>query len=287
MGGVTTTNDPLLLRVRIQASPDAVYGALTDADTLTDWFAESAEVELEKSRFEFWGRYAPQGDRPRQRLMAAEPGSRLRFAWDFDAGESMVDLTLARDGDDTVATVTHEGVPTSGSADRTALNCFWHVSLSNLEAHCEGLPTSPPFDFSVPAKDDAIVRTVIDAPVEQVFASLLDQEQVAKWARGGAKPTVEPKVGGRYDFGWDHGPSTILELEQDKVLAYSWRDPGGPDTVVRWTLRGGKGSTFVTLIHSGFADDSLAERHRQNWPVHLVEMKRMIERGSRWEPIAP
>jgi hypothetical protein len=34
---------------------------------------------------------------------------------------------------------------------------------------------------------------------------------------------VEPRVGGRYDFGWDHGPVKILELEPGRTLAYSWR----------------------------------------------------------------
>jgi uncharacterized protein YndB with AHSA1/START domain len=281
--GVTTSNDPLALRVRIEAQPGAVFTALTNADSLIEWFTESAEVSLDAGRFEFWGRYAPQGDRPRQRLLEAEPGRRLSFAWDFDQGESVVGVDLEASGDGTVVAVDHTGVPESGAADPTALNCFWHVSLANLEAHCEGLPTTPPFDFSVPAKDDAIVRTVIDAPVEQVYASLLDPSQVNRWAGGNA--VIEPEVGGRYDFGWDHGPTSIVELEQDRVLAYSWRYPDSPDTVVRWTLRGSRGSTFLTLIHGGFASDELAEQFRQGWPGFLVEIKRMLELGERWEPI--
>jgi len=285
MSAVTTSNDPLRLRVRIDATTDSVHKALTDADSLTEWFAESAEVALDEGRFEFWGRYAPLGDRPRQRLLSSEPGRALSFAWDFDGAEpSTVEIAIdPHDGGGSVVTVTHTGFPSSGSAAPTAMDCFWHVSLANLAGHCEGLPTMPPFDFSVPAQGDALVRTVIDVPVDEVFASLLDPAQVDKWARGAA--VIEPRVGGRYDFGWDHGPAKILELEQDKVLAYSWRHPDSPDTTVRWALRSSRGSTYLTLVHGGFDDDQLAEEFRQGWPSFLVELKRVLELGPRWEPM--
>ena len=295
------TDDSLRLRVRIEAPTDTVFKALTDADTLTDWLAESADVSLADDRYQFWGRYAPQGDRPRQQLLAVEPAAVLRFSWALDgagtagaagegaAGEgvqpSTVDITMAPDDGGAVVTVVHTGVPASGSADATALSCFWHVSLANLAAQCEGLPTMPPFDFSVPAQGDALVRTVIDVGVDEVFACLLDPSQVEKWA-GGGKAVIEPVVGGRYEFGRpDNGPVQVLELEQDKVLSYSWRYPDSPDTVVRWSLRSSRGSTYLTLVHSGFDNDQLAEEFRQGWPGYLVEIKRILELGDRWQPL--
>ena len=279
-----TTPDALHLRVRIDAPHESVYKALIEPDPLTEWLAESADVSVEEHRYEFWGRYTPQGERPRQRLLDASPGRSLHFAWTFDEAESQVDVGIEpHDEGGTVVSVTHSGVPASGSADATALHCFWHVSLANLEAHCEGLPTVPPFDFSVPAQDAALVRTVIDVPPEEVFASLLDPAQVDRWAGGHA--VIEPELGGRYDFGWDHGPTRIVELEPDRVLAYSWRYPDSPDTLVRWSLRGSRGSTYLTVVHSGFADDALAEQFRQGWPAFLVEIKRMLELGARWQPL--
>jgi uncharacterized protein YndB with AHSA1/START domain len=314
------TDDSLHLRIRIDAPADTVFKALTDADTLTDWLAESAEVSLDDYRYEFWGRYAPQGDRPRQQLLAAAPPTSLRFTWTFDSANadpapSTVDLTMTPDDDGgTMLAVAHTGLPIDGTADITALSCFWHVSLANLAAQCEGLPTMPPFDFSVPAQGDALVRTVIDVGVDEVFACLLDPTQVDKWAnandsasvtkrpatspdsepqggtadrtKGGAKAVIEASVGGRYDFGWgDHGPLQVLELEPDKVLAYSWRHRTGPDTEVRFALRSSRGSTYLTLMHSGFDNDLLAEEFRQNWPGYLVEIKRILELGDRWEPL--
>jgi uncharacterized protein YndB with AHSA1/START domain len=279
-----TTADALHLRVRIDAPHESVFKALIESDPLTEWLAESAEVDVDQRRYEFWGRYTPQGERPRQRLVDVEPGRKLAFTWAFDEAESQVAFGIEpHDEGGTVVSVTHTGVPASGSADSTALDCFWHVSLANLEAHCEGLPTMPPFDFSVPAQDAALVRTVIDVPPEEVFASLLDPAQVDRWAGGNA--VIEPEVGGRYDFGWDHGPHRILELEPERVIAYSWRYPGSPDTIVRWNLRGSRGSTYLTVVHSGFSDDALAEQFRRGWPAFLVEIKRMLELGARWQPL--
>jgi uncharacterized protein YndB with AHSA1/START domain len=285
MVGVTTPSETdagtvptaKTLRVRIDAPPDSVRLALTDADTMTEWFAEQAEVALDEGQYEFWGRYTPHGDRPHQQLTSADP---LSFRWELAGTESTVDVGIVPDGDGTVVTVTHTGYPVS---ENTALDCFWHVSLANLVAQCEGVATMPPFDFSAPAQGDSLIRTVIDVPAEQVFASLLDPSQVDKWAGGTA--TIEPEVGGRYDFGWDHGPTTIVELEQDKVLAYGWSYPDSPDTLVRWQLREARGSTFLTLVHSGFADDALAEQFRQGWPGFLVELKRILELGPAWQPI--
>ena len=162
----------------------------------------------------------------------------------------------------TLVSMTHSGIP----GDATAFECFWYVSLANLAAQCEGLPTTPPFDFSVPAQGDALVRTVIDAPVEEVFASLLDPAQVNRWAPG-------------------TGPNAITELQPDKVITYNWPNPGSPDTTVTWNLRSSRGSTYLTLVHTGFPDDGVAERSRQEWPARLVELKRILELGDRWEPL--
>lgn len=286
---MTDASEPIHLRVRIHADPETVFRALTDSDELSDWLAESADVDLAAGKYQFWGRYAPQGDRPRQTLTGHEAGRSLRFTWTFDEGESTVDIRLSPadvDGEaGTVVEATHTGYPTTGPADRTALTCFWSVTMANLVAYSEGVQTMPPFDFSVPAQGDALVRTVIEAPVEEVYAALLDPSQVDKWAGGTA--TIEAAVGGRYDFGWDHGPGQITELDQDKALAYTWRYPGSPDTLVRWSLRTSRGSTYLTLVHSGFDNDRLAEEFRQGWPGFLVEIKRIHELGDAWEPITP
>jgi uncharacterized protein YndB with AHSA1/START domain len=273
--------ESLRLRVRIDADPDTVFKALTDGDELSDWFAESAVVDLGQSRFEFWGRYAPQGDRPRQTLLGHEPGRALRWRWTFEEGPSTVEIALAPDGEGTVVSVAHDGL----AADPVALKCFWYVTLANLAAFSESRQTMPPFDFSVPAQGDALVRTVVDVPVEEVYAALLDPADVGKVA--GSAATIEPSVGGRYELGWpDYGPARILDLDPDKSLTFSWRNHGGGESRVRWSLRSSRGATYLTVLHDGIGDDTLAERYRQGWPPYLVELKRLLELGSAWQPLA-
>src|SRR5690606_5815950 len=150
---------------------------------------------------------------------------------------------------------------------------------ANLAASSESRQTMPPFDFSVPAQGDALVRTVIDAPVEEVYAALLDSERVSRVA--GVAATIEPQVGGRYAVAWEgYGPDRIVELDQDKTLVYTWRNHGGAsESLVRWSLRSSRGATYLTLVHEAIADDALAERYRQGWPPYLVELKRLLELG--------
>lgn len=280
---LAVTAESLRLRVRVDAGPDTVFRALTDSDELVEWFAESAQVDLAEPRYEFWGRYTPQGDRPRQALTGHEAGQVLRFTWSFDEGPSTVEISLTPDGDGTVVAVAHD----SAATDPVSVKCFWYVTLANLAAFSESRQTMPPFDFSVPAQGDALVRTVIDAPVEEVYAALLDAEQVSRVA--GAAATIEPQLGGQYSVAWEgYGPARIVELDQDKTLAYTWRNHGGAgESVVRWTLRGSRGATYLTLVHGDIADDALAERYRQGWPPYLVELKRLLELGpAAWQPLA-
>jgi uncharacterized protein YndB with AHSA1/START domain len=273
--------ESLRLRVRTDADPDTVYKALTDSDELMDWFAESAAVDLGQSRYHFWGRYAPQGDRPRQTLTGHDANRALRFTWAFDEGPSTVQIGLESDGQGCVVSVSHDSVAT----DQVAVKCFWYVSLANLAAFSESRQTMPPFDFSAPAQGDALVRAVVDAPAEQVYAALLDAAVVSKVAGGPA--TIEPSVGGRYDLGWaGYGPERIVELEPDRTLAYTWRNHGGGESLVRWSLRGSRGATYLTLAHGGIPDNALAERYRQGWPPYVVELKRLLELGPAWQPLA-
>lgn len=75
----------------------------------------------------------------------------------------------------------------------------------NLSNQLEGRPVSTRCDFSAPMAGEARAQVEIDAPPERVFAALTEPEQLERWIA--ERATVEPRVGGRYDFGWDHGPS--------------------------------------------------------------------------------
>jgi len=279
-------SDVFTLRARIAAPPGAVYRALTDPAALRTWLTEHAEVSLPEGRFEFWGRSTPKGQPGRQRLLAAEPDRLLRLAWLLDGDETTTEILLEPDGrDGTVLTLTQTGAPTFeellAGTGRVPLHDFWRLSVANLANHVEGRDLAPKRDFSHARRDEARVDLTIDAPPEQVYASLI--EQLNRWIAGDA--AADPRVGGHITFSPGDAPLKILELEPSRTLAYTWPSGDRPDTVVRWELEGSAGRTHLTIVHSGFTKDGDADQTQAGWHAFLAELKRMHELGPAWRPI--
>jgi uncharacterized protein YndB with AHSA1/START domain len=276
------------LQVTIGAPPEAVYVALTSPAALQRWLAEHAEVALDDGVFEFWGRYTPGGERGRQRLLSFKPGRGLGFSWSLEGAATEVAITVEPAAGGAVLTLTHSGVPPRSAGEAYWVRDLLMLSLANLASYCEGRRVAPMCDVSASREAEARASVEIDAPPSQVFASLVEPAQLDRWIATGAE--VEPHVGGRYSFGWDHGPVKILELEQDRALAYSWRhswdDGDGPDsTVVRWELEGSQGRTYLTIVHSGFGTDRRPDGYQLGWQELLASLKRMHEVGPGWQPV--
>lgn len=280
------TTHALTLRSRIAAPVQTVYGALIDAPALRTWFAEHAEVDLGRGRYAFWGRHTLQGDRVRQRLSRVEPERSIRFAWELDgAKDAVATITLRPEpGNGTLLGFSLSRLPAATPYDGEAVHTFLSLSLDNLANYVEGYRPAPLFDFSRPATDTARVELLIAAPPNRVYASLTTPGQVNRWTGGDA--TIEPEVGGRYEYGWDHGPKRILELEPGRVLAHSWSYPDSPETVVRWELEDAGGKTLLRIVHSGFTNAALAESFRLGWYGFLHSLRRLHERGDAWALIA-
>lgn len=127
--------------------------------------------------------------------------------------------------------------------------------------------------FSVTQSTQTIlVDYDLPSPPASVWRALTEPALLARWLM---QNDLRPVVGHRFTFrsqpmpGWDGVVHCeVLEVEPEKVLAYSWRggsdEPGSParklDTVVRWTLTPtASGGTSLRLEHSGFtAADAFA-----------------------------
>lgn len=267
----------------IGAQPEVVYAALTQEAALCDWLAENAAVSLARGTFDFWGRYTPDGARGRKRLLAFDNGRSLRFSWLFQDTPTEVAITVAAAGDETEVCLTHTNVPVRPTDSAAWVRDYWLMSLANLANFAEGRPTAPKCDFTAFAADEVRCGVDIGAPAAEVFASLTEPAQLERWIA--EKAEVEPEVGGRINFGWDHGPVKILELVPDKVVAYSWQHADGPpESVVRWELAGSGGHTHLTLVHSGFGPDKATDGYQLGWQEFLVSLRRMHEVGAGWQP---
>ncbi len=267
-------------RGHVAAPPAAVYAALTEPSALQTWLAECAEVSLPDGVFGFWGRFTPDGERGRQRLLAFEPDSRLSFGWTFLGAQTQVDIELEPSGSGTVITVTHSGVPERPSR-AASVDDFWQLSLTNLANYADGRDLGPKCDFTAIAPGEVRASVEIDAPASEVFAALTEPAQLDRWIA--QKAEVEPETGGRFDFGWgEGGPVKILDLDQDRRLAYSWHyPPDEPETVVSWELEGSGGRTRLTIVHSGFGARRVDD-YQLGWQQFLVSLKQMLEVGESW-----
>jgi uncharacterized protein YndB with AHSA1/START domain len=242
--------DPMIARARVAAPIATVHRALTDAASLRVWLAEFAEVDLAAGRYEFWGRFTPEGDSPHQRLSHVDDTS-LGFTWLLDGEDTTTEITLEPQADDsTIITVSQSHFDfqdlITNKSIRGVLQTFWALALVNLIDHVEGRALTPKVDYTT---TDLRAEIVVDAAPEVVFASLIDSAQVTDWF--GYPIEIEPHVGGRFAMGGlanNPDPAKILDLEPNRRMSVDWGDSG----VSTWELEGSEGKTRLTLVQSGF-----------------------------------
>jgi len=283
-------NKTICLHIILPADPPSVYQAITDAALLQKWLAERARVSLSENVLELWGRYLPGApEQPATKLAEATENRLLRFTWNFKTHALPVTLELASSNKGTILTLTQE-IPERPSGEASFAD-FWGLSFENLRRllmHGSG----PLFcDFSAAHRREAIVTAQINKPPNEVFTGLIDPPQLERYLAD--KATVEPRVGGKIDFGWEggqgrarggcHGPIKILELEPDHKLSYSWRFQ--EDTVVTWVLEDSEGGTRLTLVHSGFGKDRSTDDYTCGWWKFINSLKSMVEIGDSWQEV--
>ena len=277
-----TQPNEMRLRAVLPAPPEAVYAALTDAAALRLWLAEYAEVAL-PDRYEFWGRYTPDGAVPRQRLLHADERT-LRFAWTVDGVESTVSIDLAADEGGTLLTLSHTDLPsfaevlsdTAGA--RGTLQTFWSLSIANLADHLAGRELTPKCDFTSAELRAAVV---IDAAPEAVFDSLTQSEQFRRWS--GANIEIEPYVGGRFAMGgFDVDPGGIKFVEFEPGHKATLRFADG--LIQGWELADSDGKTRLTFVQSGFDPENPPYPGWIGWLGGVAALRRYHELPQ-WQTI--
>jgi uncharacterized protein YndB with AHSA1/START domain len=261
------------LQIALNATPDTILAAWTDA--LPNWFAEYADVSIPEKRYDFWGDFtpgAPDRDGGRHPLLDYKAGKALKFSWRLGEEESVIEIGIYPREAQQIVVVRQEGsIPED----------FWFLSLENLRRHLDGKPPVR-CDYTQPMLGD-IERTIeIDGAPEAVFDLLIKPEQLNRWIASNA--TVEPVVGGRYDYGWPNDTSLtkILELVPNQRLKIDLQHEN--EEIITWTLEGSGGKTRLTLVHSGFAPDQYTGDISTGWLNFMSWMKSIVEYGDSWQP---
>jgi uncharacterized protein YndB with AHSA1/START domain len=273
-------------RIRIHAPLGAVHDALTDPAAMRVWLAEQAEVDL-PDRYEFQGRFTPDGEAPHQRLRHVDDSS-LGFDWELDGISTAVDIALAtepgsgEDSGSTLLTFTQTEVPgwpemLTEPGDRSLMHGYWNLTLANLADHAEGREPVGRCDFTSPVLRHEVL---IDADPQAVYASLTEPEQVSRWS--GVKLEAELHTGGRWAMGGydaNPNPATIIDLQPGRSMSIDWGM-----MVQSWEVAESAGRTQLTFTLSGFDEN---EPPYDGWLgslTGLAELRRYHEIKN-WRPL--
>jgi len=275
-------SEPMKLRARIAAPIKDVHRALTDPAALRIWLAEHAEVDL-PDRYEFWGRYTPEGDAPHQRPLHVDDHT-LRFSWLLDGADTTVEISLEEEegAQSTILTLSQTHIPSweemvAGIGIRSVLPTFWSLAIANLVDHLEGRELTPMCDFtSVQLR----VQVLIGAPPDAVYESLINPEKFRRWF--GTNIEIEPYVGGRWAMGsftLDDAPAKIVELEPGRNMTLAWEG-----CVAAWELADSDGKTRLTFVQSGFDEKKPPYDSWMGWLSGIAELRRFHELSD-WRPV--
>lgn len=276
----------LRLRAVVPAPPKVVHEALTDPVAMRVWLAEHAEVDL-PGRYEFWGRFTPDGAEPHQRMLHVDERG-LRFAWTVDGVEATVEFELDEDDDGTLVTLSHSDLPSFADvlADkagaRGALQTFWTLAVANLADYVAGREPTPKCDFT---SSELRASVVIDAAPGEVFDSMTRPDLLRKWF--GVHIDVEPFVGGRFAMGGfdvDHAGARFLEFEPGRKVTLRYAD----GMLDHWELEGSGGGTRLSVMHSGFDPANPPYPGWAGWLAGISSLRRAHEvpqRRSIWREI--
>jgi uncharacterized protein YndB with AHSA1/START domain len=148
---VEQPEDAVVRQVRIAARPDIVFAHFTDPARMVRWKGAHAELDPRPG-----GAYRVDihGNLVRGEYVAVEPFTRVVFTWGWEGGgpvppgSSTVEVLLRPDGDGTLLTLRHTGLP---DAARAAHTDGWDHYLPRLaETAAGGDPGPDPWAGGTP-----------------------------------------------------------------------------------------------------------------------------------------
>ncbi|MCO1654721.1 SRPBCC family protein [Pseudonocardia humida] len=115
------------------------------------------------------------------------------------------------------------------------------------------------------------MRRRLAHPPEKVWKALIEPERLAEWFPSTMDP--ELRVGGRVEFGFGT-PGTVTELEEGRVIAYTW------DTDhLHWEVRPDGDGSLLLLTHT-FDDRPGAASFAAGWHTCVEGMDLLLSGGS-------
>ena len=134
-------------------------------------------------------------------------------------------------------------------------------------------------------------EVMIDAPVEVVWRTITEPDQISQWFADRVELEAEPGGRGFMVFGDHGGPVVVEAVDPPTRFSFRWNPPDGEEPVagnsmlVEFTLVPDGGErTRLRVVESGlelFAwpdaeKDRYAEEHRGGWATFLDRLARLL-----------
>ena len=92
-------------------------------------------------------------------------------------------------------------------------------------------------------------ETILEASSSEVWQALTDERLLGEWLAQEAE--LDPVPGGRASFRFADGEEregTVLEIQEERLLAFSWARPGESGSVVELSLEPAVGGTRLVVV---------------------------------------
>ena len=138
-------------------------------------------------------------------------------------------------------------------------------------------------------------EVVIDAPVEVVWRTITEPEQIRQWFADRVELELEP--GGRGLMGFEDRafPLVVEALEPPTLFSFRWNHPAGEEpaagnsTLVEFRLVGEGERTRLRVVEGGLEllawpvgdQERFADEHRGGWAMFMDRLARLLAERPR------
>jgi uncharacterized protein YndB with AHSA1/START domain len=131
---------------------------------------------------------------------------------------------------------------------------------------------------------------VIDAPVEVVWRTITEPEQISRWFADRVELEAKPGWHGYLGFGDQGGPVVVETVDRPRRFSFRWNHPVdeepvvGNSLLVEFTLAGDGERTRLHVVESGLESlawpaherQRYAEEHREGWATFTDRLERLL-----------
>ena len=133
-----------------------------------------------------------------------------------------------------------------------------------------------------------VVRRLLSAPREQVYALWTNAERMPEWILDGGSATLDVRVGGKYHMDMHYQGKSYphdgeyLEIVPPERLVFTWisESTQGQPSIVTVELIDRGAQTAMVLTHEGLPDQKEADSYKEGWAEIADWLERLLVKAA-------